>query len=131
MTTTASSTDPQQPSGSGSTASALTLAGIAALLSSACCVMPLVFAIVGISGAWIGQLRVLEPWSGVLSALAIASLGLAGWRLYRPSAADVCEIGDDPAACRRIGAGARRWFWLVAALTLVPLVLPLAAPLFY
>ncbi|GAB3774569.1 hypothetical protein GCM10028796_49130 [Ramlibacter monticola] len=121
---------PQQPADAPGTAPVLTLAGIAALLSSACCVMPLLFAIVGISGAWIGQLRRLEPWSLALSALAVVSLGLAGWRLYRPSAAAACDATGD-AACRRVGGAARRWFWLVAVLTLLPLVVPLAAPLFY
>ncbi|GAB3648179.1 mercuric transporter MerT family protein [Ramlibacter alkalitolerans] len=128
---TSSGPGPQQPSPlTGSAPAALTLAGIAALLSSACCVVPLVFAIVGISGAWIGQLRVLEPWSGVLSALALAALGTAGWRLYRPAADAACDTRD-PAACRRVGSTARRWFWLVAVLTLIPLLVPLAAPLFY
>ncbi len=127
MDTTSGPGPQQQPAG---TAPALTLAGIAALLSSACCVMPLVFAIVGISGAWIGQLRLLAPWSVSLSVLAVASLGYAGWRLYRPAAADACDTSD-PAACRRAGATARRWFWLVAVLTLLPLLVPLAAPLFY
>jgi mercuric ion transport protein len=127
---TTSGPGPQQPPAVAGSAPALTLAGIAALLSSACCVMPLVFAIVGISGAWIVQLRVLEPWSGVLSALAFAALAFAGWRLYRPSAAAACDPAD-PAACRQVGAAARRWFWLVAVLTAVPLLVPLAAPLFY
>jgi mercuric ion transport protein len=126
---TASGPGPQQPEASG-TAPALTLAGIAALLSSACCVMPLVFAIVGVSGAWIGQLRRLEPWSGTLSGLAVAALAFAGWRLYRPAAAAACDASD-PAACRRVGAAGRRWFWLVVVLTLVPLLVPIAAPLFY
>jgi hypothetical protein len=64
-------------------------------------------------------------------ALAIASLALAGWRLYRPAAgaAAACDSGDE--ACRTINAAARRWFWVVAVLALIPLVVPLAAPLFY
>ena len=128
QTTTATATREQSEAPTGS-ASALTLAGIAAVLSSACCVMPLAFAIVGISGAWIGQLRRLAPWSTSLSVLAVACLGYAGWRLYRP-AAQVCDVAD-PAACRRVGTAARRWFWLVVVLTLVPLLVPLAAPLFY
>lgn len=130
METSSATATPQQPPSLGGSASALTLAGIAALLSSACCVMPLVFAIVGISGAWIGQLRRLAPWSAPLSVLALASLGFAAWRLYRPAAAAVCDTSD-PVACRRVGGAARRWFWLVVVLTLVPLLVPLAAPLFY
>ena len=126
---TAPAPEPQQPEASG-TAPALTLAGIAALLSSACCVMPLVFAIIGVSGAWIVQLRRLEPWSGTLSALAMAALAFAAWRLYRPSAVAACDASD-AAACRRVSAAGRRWFWLVVVLTLVPLLVPLAAPLFY
>ena len=126
---TAPASEPQQPE-AGGTAPALTLAGIAALLSSACCVMPLVFAIIGVSGAWIGQLRRLEPWSGTLSALAIAALAYAGWRLYRPAAIAACDA-NDAASCQRVGAAGRRWFWLVVVLTLVPLLVPLAAPLFY
>jgi mercuric ion transport protein len=129
--TTASGQAASQRNGDASTApAALTLAGIAALLSSACCVMPLVFAIVGVSGAWIGQLRRLEPWSGTLTVLAVASLAFAGWRLFRPSADAVCDTAD-PVACRRVGSAARRWFWLVALLTLLPLVVSFAAPLFY
>lgn len=127
METQSATTTLREPIGTGK---ALTLAGIAALLSSACCVMPLVFAIVGISGAWIGQLRVLAPWSLPLSVLAFGSLAFAGWRLYRPSAAAVCDTSD-PAACRRVGVATRRWFWLVVVLALVPLLVPLAAPLFY
>jgi mercuric ion transport protein len=121
----------QRPASGAGSAPALTLAGIAALLSSACCVLPLVFAIVGISGAWIVQLRVFEPWSSWLTGLALASLGLAAWRLYRPAkgGAATCEPGN--AACSATTLAARRWFWLVVVLTLVPIVVPLAAPLFY
>lgn len=112
------------------TGKALTLAGIAALLSSACCVLPLLFAIVGISGAWIGQLRVFKPWSTPLLVLAFGALAYAGWRLYRPAADATCDLSD-PEACRRVSGTARRWFWLVVVLALVPLLVPLAAPLFY
>jgi mercuric ion transport protein len=121
----------QRPVDNGSSAPALTLAGIAALLASTCCVLPLVFALVGISGAWIVHMRVLEPYSPALVALALISLGLAAWRLYRPSSTAVaaCEAGST--ACREVSGAARRWFWLVAVLTLIPLVLPLVAPFFY
>jgi len=110
---------------------ALTLAGAAALLASSCCVLPLVLAIVGVSGAWIGSLRRLEPYSSWLLALAVASLALAAWRIYRPlpTAGPACDGADD--ACSRSNAVQRRWFWLVALLTLIPLLVPLAAPLFY
>lgn len=100
------------------TAPALTLAGIAALLASACCVAPLVLAIAGISGAWIARLRTMEPYSDALTLLAVAALVLAGWRIYRPS-------------CTKAGLATRSWFWVLAALALLPVLVRLAAPLFY
>ncbi|MDB5901083.1 MAG: merT mercuric transport family protein [Ramlibacter sp.] len=128
---TATDHQEQAPAEPGGSTPALTLAGLAALLASACCVLPLVFALVGISGAWIARMRVLEPYSGALSVLSLAALAFAGWRLYRTGSAGgaACQVGDT--ACRQVSAGARRWFWLVAILALIPLLVPLAAPLFY
>lgn len=121
----------QPPADGGSTAPALTLAGIAALLASSCCVLPLVFTLVGISGAWMVHMRVLEPYSPALIALALLSLGVAGWRLYRPSrsAMIACEAGGT--GCGPVNRAGRRWFWLLVVLALIPLLVPLAAPLFY
>jgi len=115
----------------GSSTPALTLAALAAVLASGCCVLPLLFAVLGISGAWISQLRWLEPYSVGLTLLAIASLGLAAWHLFPAGERTVpsCETGDS--ACRTVHAKARHWFWLVCALTLIPLLVPLVAPWFY
>ena len=110
-------------------APALTVAGLAALLASGCCVAPLLLALAGVSGAWIGQLRRIEPYSPWLMGLSFVALAFAGWRLFRqPSAGASCDIDD---ACRRRNAVARRWFWLVALLALVPLMAPFVAPWFY
>lgn len=118
---------PREPRGS---APALTLAGLAALLASGCCVAPLLLALAGVSGAWIGQLRRIEPWSPWLLGMSFCALGVAGWRLYRRNAADAaCAL--DAAACRRANGAGRRWFWIVVALAFVPVVVPLVAPLFY
>ena len=40
---------------------ALFAGGLAAILASACCLGPLVLIALGFSGAWIGNLTVLEP----------------------------------------------------------------------
>ena len=107
---------------------ALALAGLAATLASGCCVVPLVLALMGVSGAWIGRLRLLAPYSTVLNVLAVVLLAGAGWKIFsRPNAA--CTAPD--ARCATTQDTARRWFWLVIVLTLVPLVTPLLAPLFY
>ena len=111
-------------------APAVTVAGLAALLASGCCVAPLLLALAGVSGAWIGQLRRIEPYSPWLMGLSFIALAFAGWRLFRPPPAGAsCDVGDD--ACRRSNAVARRWFWLVALLALVPLMAPFVAPWFY
>jgi hypothetical protein len=56
---------------------------------------------------------------------------MAAWRLFRstPQAGRACSAGDE--SCRKVNATARRWFWLVAVLTLIPMLVPLAAPMFY
>ena len=108
-------------------ASALWLAGLAALLASSCCVLPLVFVLVGVSGAWIAQLTLLQPYSLWLEALAVAALAIAGWRIYRP------RLRSEPGAvsCPATRPAARAWFWIIAVLTLLPIVVSLLAPLFY
>ena len=111
-------------------APALALAGLAALLASSCCVLPLGLALVGISGAWISQLRVMEPYANGLLVLAFGALAWAAWRIYGKSlpAAGVCE---EDVACQTVNQSVRPWFWLVVAMTLLPLLVPLAAPWFY
>jgi mercuric ion transport protein len=101
------------------------------LLASVCCVFPLLLAVAGISGAWISQLHWLKPYSNGLMLLAVASLSLAAWRVFRtaPRTDRVCDAEN--AACRKTNSTARRWFWLVMVLTLIPLLVPLAAPFFY
>jgi mercuric ion transport protein len=65
----------------------LALGGLSAgLLASACCVLPLAFAIAGISGAWITHLTALAPYQPYFLSLAAVSIGLGFWR-YRSSEA--------------------------------------------
>jgi mercuric ion transport protein len=111
---------------------ALLLAGGAALLASSCCVLPLVLVVVGVSGAWIGQLHRLAPYSPWLTAMALVSLVAAGWWIYRPAAkaSGNCAVGEG-STCGALGAFGRRWFWAVALLTAVPIAASLIAPSFY
>jgi mercuric ion transport protein len=119
------------PAGARS-AAALWLAGLAALLASACCVLPLVFVLVGVSGAWIAQLTLLQPYSLWLEGLALLALGLAAWRIYRPVPRSAAGPGEPCGpACAVARPAVRAWFWLVASLALLPIVVTTAAPLFY
>jgi len=53
-------TTTQNPKKTGS--GALLVGGLTALLASTCCLGPLVLVALGFSGAWIGNLTVLEPY---------------------------------------------------------------------
>ncbi len=121
---------PSSPA-TGRSGPALALAGLAALLASSCCVLPLVLVLLGISGSWISRLRVLEPYSNALILLSLAALALAAWQIYRPARRAGQACASDDAACQVTRAGARRWFWWVALLAAIPLLVPLVAPLFY
>lgn len=116
---------PQPQRGSGFT---LAVAGLAALLASTCCVVPLLLAIAGISGVWIGQLTRMEPYSYPLTALAALALAVAGWRIWRPATREAMACD---ALCRKRTLAARRWFWLLVLLTLTPMAVRQLAHFFY
>lgn len=108
--------------------SALVVGGLAAILASTCCLGPLVLVVLGVSGAWIGNLTVLEPWRPIFIGAALVALFFARRRIFRPAAAckpgEVCAIAQVRVAYKVI-------FWIVVALVLVALAFPYVLPLFY
>ncbi len=106
---------------------ALAAGGLAALLAGACCLGPLVLVTLGFGGAWLSNLQLFEPYQPLFVAVALAALGWAGWRIYRPAA---CEPGE-ACAVPWVRRTYRIVFWLVAALLLVVLVFPYIASYFY
>lgn len=56
------------------------LGGIA---SMACCVIPFALFILGVSGAWIGNLTALAPYKPLFIAGTLASLGVGFFMVYR------------------------------------------------
>ena len=116
-------------SGSDRTGSgALLVGGLAAILASTCCLGPLVLVALGLSGAWIGNLMLLEPYRPLFIGGALVALFFAGRRIFRP--AQACEPGEVCAVPR-----ARRVykivFGIVSALVLIALVYPYVAKFFY
>ena len=109
-----------------------TLAGglIAAILASACCLGPLVLVMVGVSGAWISNLTLLEPYRPVFIGVALVFMGLAWRQIYRAPAAAQCEPGT-LCALPQTNRVYRVMFWTVSALVLLALGFPYLAPLFY
>jgi len=79
---------------SGSEKSTLAIGGMAAVLSSACCLGPLILVSIGLSGAWIGQLIRLEPFRPWFLVISLIALVFAYRRIYHPVA--TCQ----PSVCR-------------------------------
>ena len=106
---------------------ALGAAAAAALLASACCVAPLALVLLGISGAWIGQLAAFEPYQPIFLAAAAGALFLAWRKIWRAP-----DCADDRACAAPTAKRAQKVIFLtVAALLILVLGFPIAAPLFY
>lgn len=108
--------------------SVLFAGGIAALLASACCLGPLILVALGLGGAWIGNLTVLEPYRPLFIVAAIISLLLAWKRIYGP--AKDCKSGE-VCAVPKVQKFYKVIFWIVAALVAVALGFPYLLPIFY
>ena len=107
---------------------ALLAGGVAALLASTCCLGPLVLITLGFSGAWIGNLTLLEPYRPIFIAAALVALFLAWRRIWRPASA--CAAGE-VCAVPQVKRAYRWLFGVVVVLVLVALVFPYLAPWFY
>jgi len=107
---------------------ALLAGGLAAILASTCCLGPLVLISIGVSGAWISNLTVLEPYQPIFVGVAVIALLLAWRRIWRPAAA--CEPGQ-VCAIPRVNRAYRMLFWAVVALVIAALGFPVIAPWFY
>ena len=111
-----------------STGSALLAAGgiLAAIGASSCCVLPLVFFALGVSGAWVGNLTALAPYQPIFVAVAVACLAFGFVRVYRRPAA--CAEGE---ACARPlpNRAVKLSLWLAAVLLVAAILFPYAAPL--
>lgn len=112
----------------GTSRAALVIAGLSALLASACCLGPLLLLALGVSGAWIGNLTALERYRPLFIGATIMALYFAHRRIYRPI--EACAPGELCAA-PTIPALYKLLFWIVAGLLALAVVFPLVAPLFY
>ena len=103
---------------------------VAGILASVCCVGPLVLVMVGVSGAWISNLTLLEPYRWIFIGIALVFMALAWRRIYRAPAAAQCEPGT-VCALPQTNRVYRVMFWVVFALVLLAFAFPYFAPLFY
>lgn len=121
-------TEPKQSAESKKGRGALVAGGVAAILASTCCLGPLVLITLGFSGAWIGNLTILEPYRPIFTGVALVALFFAWRRIYRP--AQSCKPGDVCAA-PRVNRAYQVIFLVVAALVLIAIAFPYVLPLFY
>lgn len=112
------------PNGRG----ALGISGLAAFLASICCLGPLVLVAIGVSGAWIGNLTVLEPYRPIFIGAALVALFFAYRRIFRPAKA--CKPGE-VCAVPQVKTAQKIIFVIVAALTGIALAFPYLLPLLY
>ena len=107
---------------------ALVIGGLATILASTCCLGPLVLVMIGVSGAWIGNLTVLEPYRPIFIGAALVALFFAYRRIFPPSQAcnprEVCAVPQVKTAYKIT-------FSIVAALIGIALVLRYILPLFF
>lgn len=119
---------PEPPKHASAGRAALLAGGVAALLASACCLGPLVLLMLGISGAWIGNLTALEPYRPIFIGVALVALYFSHRRIFRP--AGECLPGEI-CAVPAVSQTYKVLFWVVVALLGVALVFPYVAPFFY
>ena len=103
---------------------------VTAVTASICCVGPLVFALLGLSGA--GVLVKLEPLRPSMTVLTVALLGAGFWVTYRPAAAartaDGISCDCERPTVNRMGRVA---LWGTTALVAFILAFPFLTPFLF
>ncbi|MGE0853247.1 MAG: mercuric transporter MerT family protein [Hyphomicrobiaceae bacterium] len=112
------------------TAGLLSLGGlVAAIAAASCCVLPFALFVLGVSGAWIGNLTALAPYQPVFAAVAFGLLGCGFYLVYRKPRA-TCADGSwcaRPGSLRSVKVG----LWTATVLVVVALAFPRLASLFF
>lgn len=102
---------------------------IGAILASTCCVVPLMLLTLGVSGAWIGNLTLLEPYRPITAGIALVFIAL-GFRQVYFKDKPACEEGS---YCARPESSiiTKTVLWFSTALVLLALTIDWWAPYFY
>jgi mercuric ion transport protein len=100
----------------------LSLGGIVAAIGAAsCCVIPFVLFVLGVSGAWIGNLTALKPYQPIFAAVSLGFIGWGAWRLRRKAK---LACGEGYCATPRADGIARAGLWTAAVLIVIALAFP-------
>jgi len=108
---------------------AVTGSAIGAILASSCCIAPLLLVTLGVSGAWIGSLSALEPYTPWFAAITLVFLGAGFWQVYwkEKPACDEDSYCANPASDRVI----KTVLWSATVLVVLVLTIDYWAPFFY
>jgi mercuric ion transport protein len=91
---------------------------LGALAASSCCILPLALFMLGISGAWIGNLTALAPYQPIFFAATAGCLGVGYYLVYRQPKA-VCADGSCTRPLPKRGVKAVLWAATVLVLAAV------------
>jgi mercuric ion transport protein len=98
-----------------------------AIAASTCCVVPLILALTGVTGVWIGSLTLLSPYQPLFAGFAAACIGIGFWRTYRSNNA-VCEGPECGTPTSR--RATKAVLWIASAVLVVAATTSWWAPLF-
>jgi mercuric ion transport protein len=98
---------------------------LGALAASSCCILPLALFVLGISGAWIGNLTALAPYQPIFFAATAGCLGVGYYLVYRQPTA-VCADGSCTRPLPKRGVKAA--LWAATALVLAAVAFDYLAP---
>jgi mercuric ion transport protein len=109
-----------------------TLAGgaLAAIAASVCCLGPLILVSLGVGGAWVSNLTLLEPFRPIFIVIALLFMVVAYRKIYHVPQEKACAPGT-MCALPQANTAYRLLFWGTSFLVLVALVYPYLAPLLY
>jgi len=103
------------------------LGAIGAILASSCCILPFVFLMMGVSGAWISNLTALEPYKDYMAAITLIFLGFGFWQVYfKPK--KQCEDGSY-CATPKSDKVIKTVLWVSTVLVLLALTVDFWAPI--
>lgn len=100
---------------------------LGAILASSCCIVPLLLVTLGVSGAWIGTLTILEPYKPWFAAVTLVFIGLGFRHVYFKARSD-CAAGS---YCAQSATVAKSALWGATVLVAMALTINWWAPYLY
>lgn len=102
------------------------MGAIGAVLASSCCILPFAFLMLGVSGSWIGNLTVMEPYKDYFALIALGFLGVGFWQVYfKPKK----QCDDGYCATPKSNYVIKTVLWVSTALVLLALTIDFWAPI--